>query len=84
MFRDRTSRLLLSVIALLLGAHLLVDINNASGPRTAMAAGIPDQGAQLQSLIEQMQDLNKKVDKLQGYLESGKMTVVVESKDKDK
>ena len=81
---NRSTRVLLSVIALLLGANLLVQINNSSPPRAAMAAGIPDAGAQLQGVIDQLVELNKRVDKMQSYLESGNLSVKAAKSDKDK
>lgn len=74
---DRTVRVLLAAIAFLLGANLLVNLQPG---RTAVAAGIPDSGAQAQQQIDQLVELNKKVDKLQGFLESGKLVVDVKDK----
>jgi hypothetical protein len=82
--KERSTRVLLAVIALLLGANLLVQIGTASGPKTAQAAGIPDSGAQFQSMIEQLTELNKKVDKMQAYFESGALTVKVKEPKADK
>ena len=79
--QERTTRMLLSVIALLLGANLLININNAGPARSAMAAGIPDSGAQMQAVVDQLIELNKRVDKMQGLLESGKLAVVTSTKD---
>jgi hypothetical protein len=73
--QDRTSRILLAVIAFLLGANLLSQIH--SDRKAEAAGGIPDSGAQLQAQIEQLTALNAKVDKLTGFLESGKLKVVV-------
>jgi len=74
-------RVLLAVIAFLLGADLLVNLRPA---RPAMAAGLPDSGAQQQQTIDQLSDLNKKMDRLQSFLESGKLAVEVKEKDKAK
>ena len=74
---DRSVRVLLGIITLLLGLNLLVQLNSTSGQATAMAAGIPDSGAQLQSVADHLVELNKKVDKLQTYLESGALCVKV-------
>jgi hypothetical protein len=74
---DRSTRLLLGVIAMLLGINLLVQLGSAAGPNTARAAGIPDSGQQFQSMIDQLTELNKKVDKMQAYFESGALTVKV-------
>jgi hypothetical protein len=70
----RTVHVLLAVVAFLLGANLLVSIHQ---DRTARAA-VFDPNAQLaQSQIDQLVELNKKVDRLQSFLESGKLTVKV-------
>ncbi len=71
---DRTNRILLAVIAFLLGANLLMNVHQ---DRTAVAAGLPDQGAQLQAQVDQLTQLNAKIEKLQGFLESGKLKVAV-------
>ena len=71
---DRTVRILLAVIAFLLAANLFARVHQ---DRTAQAAGLPDQGAQLQAQIEQLTQLNAKMDKLQGFLESGKLKVEI-------
>jgi hypothetical protein len=81
---DRTIRVLLAAVALLLGANLLIQFNAASAPRPAMAAGIPDSGAQMQAVVDQLADLNKKVDKLDSFLESGKLQVTVKDAKADK
>ena len=81
---DRMIRVLLSAIAALLAANLLVAINQSSGGRIAMAAGIPDQGAQLQVISDQVADLGKKVDKLDSFLEGGSLSVKIADKKSDK
>lgn len=48
-----------------------------TGQSTAMAQ-IPDQGAQLQQLIEESKALNAKMDRLITMLEGGKLKVTVE------
>ena len=72
---ERSVPFLLSVIAVLLAANLLVSINKAGDSRVAMAAGIPDSGAQLQAVVDKISDLNKEVDRLDSFLESGALTV---------
>ena len=74
---DRSVRVLLAVIAFLLGANLLVNLRPG---RIAQAAGMPDSGAQMQMQIDQLTELNKKMDRLQGFLESGKLVVDVKDK----
>lgn len=76
-------KFLLAVIAVLLAANLLVQMNRP-GARSAMAAGIPDQGSQLQQQIDQLTELNKKVDALSSFLQSGNMTVKVKNDKADK
>ena len=71
---DRTIHVLLAAIAFLLGANLLVNVHQ---DRTAVAQGLPDSGAQLQQQVDQLILLNKKVDSLQSFLESGKLTVKI-------
>jgi hypothetical protein len=73
---DRSVRILLASVAFLLGANLLVSLRPS---RTVLAAGIPDSGAQMQQQIDLLTQLNGKIDKLQGFLESGKL--VVEAKE---
>ena len=72
---DRFVRVMLGIIALLLGLNLVVAMNG--GPRSLMAAGIPDSGAQLQAVVDHLVEVEKKVDKLQVYLESGALSVKV-------
>jgi hypothetical protein len=71
----RTIQVLLAVVAFLLGANLLVSLRQDTPVR---AAAVFDPNAQLaQSQIDQLAELNKKVDRLQSFLESGKLTVKV-------
>ncbi len=79
---DRSIRLLLSVIAAVLAANLFV--RAGTQPRTAMAAGIPDSGAQMQAMVDQLKDLNKNVEGLNTYLQSGSLTVKVKDPKGDK
>ena len=69
---DRTVRILLAAVAFLLGANLFVQLHR---DQTARAAGIPDSGQQMQAQIDQLVELNKKVDKLESFLESGNLKV---------
>ncbi len=86
---DRSVRILLTIIAVLLAANLLAQWQPA-GPHTAMAAGnaatggLLDSGAQLTAIDEELQGVNKKLDKLQTYLESGALTVKVKDAKSDK
>ncbi len=81
---DRSLRVLLTAIVVLLGANLLVNMNNSPGPRSAYGAGIPDSGAQLQAVVDAINDLNKKVDKLDAFVEGGNMMVTVKKSDDSK
>jgi hypothetical protein len=74
---DRCVRVLLGIIAVLLGCNLLVQMNGSTRPQMAMGAGIPDSGAQQQAMVDHLAELGKKMDKLQTYLESGSLSVKV-------
>ena len=80
---DRSTRVLLAVIAFLLGGNLLVNMNRGGAP-AAYAAGIPDTGAQIQAVVDQVAELNKKVDKIDDFLEGGHLTVKVQDAKSDK
>jgi hypothetical protein len=80
---NRSVRVLLGTIVFLLSANLLVQMNAGSN-RTVFAAGIPDSGAQAQATIDQLMELNKKMDKLQGFLESGNLGVKVKDTKSEK
>jgi hypothetical protein len=72
---SRTIHVLLAVVAFLLGANLLVSLHQ---DRLARAAQIFDPNAGLaQAQVDQLTELNKKVDRLQSFLESGKLAVKV-------
>ncbi len=81
---DRSIRVLLTAIVALFGANLLVNMNNSAGPRTAFAAGIPDQGAQLQAITDAVNEVGKKVDKIDTFMESGNLSVKVQQPKSDK
>jgi hypothetical protein len=72
---DRSIHILLATIAFLLGANLLVQTWRDRPAMAVEPQGLPDTGAQLQKQIEELSKLNTKMDKLQAYLESGKLTV---------
>ena len=78
---QKSTRVMLALVAGLLAANLLLN-TGAAAPRPAVAAGLPDSGAQLERLIDEVTKLNKTVDTLQSFLESGKLTVKVEKTDK--
>jgi hypothetical protein len=71
---NRTIHVLLGCVAFLLGANLFVSIHQ---DRTARAAVFDPAGQQSQVVVDQLMELNKKVDKLQSFMESGKLTVKV-------
>jgi hypothetical protein len=81
---DRSIRVLLTVIVVLLGGNLLVNMNSHGGSPKAYGDGIPDTGAQIQAVVDQVTELNKKVDKIDSFLESGHMVVKVQDDKSDK
>jgi len=74
---DRGVRVLLGIIAILLGLNLLVQVSGLTGPRAAIAAGIPDSGEQLQAIVANTAETSKKLDKLIAPLEGGNLAVKV-------
>jgi hypothetical protein len=78
---EKSTRWMLGVVAALLAANLLAGAINATS-RPATAAGLPDSGAQLQQVVDEITKLNKNVEKLDAFLESGKMTVKVDKPEK--
>jgi hypothetical protein len=82
--KDRSIHVLLATIIFLLGANLLVSMNSHGGSSTAYADGIPDTGAQIQAVVDQVVELNKKVDKVDDFLESGHLMVKVQDSKTDK
>ena len=71
---SRTIHVLLAVVAFLLGANLLVNLHQ---DRAARAAVFDPVGQLAQSQVDQLTELNKKVDRIQSFLESGKLSVKV-------
>ena len=90
MLRRQSSSVLLVIIALLLGANLVIrfagdtPVTHAMGPVSAVN-GIPDSGAQFQAVVDEVKATNKRLDTLQAFLESGglKVTAKLEKDDKD-
>ena len=78
---DKSTRVLLVVIAGLLAANLVANLPG-SGVSRLQAAGLPDSGAQLERQIDELTKLNKNVERLQSFLESGKLVVKVEKTEK--
>lgn len=72
------TRLLLFLAVMLLAGHLLVWTNLTHTPQ-AMAAGLPDSGAQLQAIIDELKDTNKRLDSMQKFIESGNLKVQVKA-----
>jgi hypothetical protein len=69
----KTERLLTAVVVL----QMLILLTQWLGtPVSPAQAQIPDQGAQLNEIITQIQGSNVRLDKLIGILESGKLQVV--------
>jgi hypothetical protein len=77
MRNDRTLHMLLAAIAVLLGVNLLVTTNPERTARAAAATSFDPATNLAQAQIEQLTKLGEKVDKLQAYLESGKLAVIV-------
>jgi len=73
-FKHASPKFMLSLVALLLAANLIVQAG-VFGTRPAQAAGIPDSGAQLQAVVDELKDVNKRLDTMQHYLESGNLAV---------
>jgi hypothetical protein len=70
---------ILTVLAVLLAAQLWTTwTGGASMSSEARAAGIPDQGAQNQQMIDLLKLLNGKTEEIKGILASGKLHVVTE------
>ncbi len=70
----KTSRILYTLV--IVQAATLAYVVFAPSQPSAMAQ-IPDQGAQLQVLVDQTKEVNTKMDKIIGILEGGKMQVRV-------
>ena len=79
---DKSTRVLLVVIAGLLAANLLANLPGSGSSRLQAAGGLPDSGAQLERQIDELTKLNKNVERLQSFLESGKLVVKVEKTEK--
>lgn len=80
--QDPIIKVFLSLVVVLLGLQLLVS-SNSLAPRPVQAAGVPDTGSQFQVMIDELKDVNKRLDTLQRYMESGALTVKVKSVGKD-
>jgi hypothetical protein len=88
--RQQSIKALLVVTAVLLAANLAVHwlsdtrVSQAKEPVSAVN-GIPDSGAQIQAVVDEVRGTNKRLDALQSYLESGALTVKakIEKDDKD-
>ena len=78
---EKSTRVMLGIVAGLLAANLVVSVTGGTS-RPAVAAGLPDSGAQLQQVVDSLDKLNKSVEKLDSYLESGKLTVKLDKPEK--
>jgi hypothetical protein len=78
---EKSTRVMLGVVAALLAANLLANVVTTTS-RPAVAAGLPDSGAQLQQVVDSLEKLNKTVERLDAYLESGKLTVKLDKPEK--
>ncbi len=70
----KTSRILYTLV--IVQAATLAYVVFAPSQPTAMAQ-IPDQGAQLQAVVDQTKEVNVKLDRIIGILEGGKMQVKI-------
>jgi hypothetical protein len=72
---------LLTVVLVLQSVMLLGQWLGVPSPVTPAHAQIPDAGGQRNAMIDELRQVNAKLDKLAAYLESGKLEVrVVEPK----
>lgn len=78
---DKSTRVLLTIVAVGLVANLAANLPGSGTPK-AQAAGLPDTAAQTERIIDELSKLNKNVEKLQSFLESGKLAVKVDKTDK--
>lgn len=62
------------MVVVLVQAALIVGLMFGEARQSAMAQ-IPDQGAQLQQLVDETKQVNAKLDRLIALLESGKLQV---------
>ncbi len=79
----KTTKLLTIVIALQ-GLMLMGQWLGVPQVTSPAAAQIPDAGGQRIQMIDELKSLNGKMDKLIGYLESGKLEVKVVPADENK
>jgi hypothetical protein len=75
----QSSKLLVAV--LVLQGLMLVGQWTSQGPVTPAHAQIPDAGGQRQQMVEELRNVNQKLDKLVQILETGKVQVQVGSAD---
>lgn len=80
LWTEKATRWLGGTIACLLAANLLVSLQ--AHERRAVAAPLPDSGAQLERVVEELVKLNKSSAKIEALLESGKLVVKVEKAEK--
>jgi hypothetical protein len=78
----QSSKLLVAV--LVLQGLVLVGQWTGQGPVTPAHAQIPDAGNQRQAMLDELKNLNQKMDKLVQTLESGKVQVRVGPSDEKK
>lgn len=71
---DWTTKVLLLAAVGLLSTNLVL-MSGVTSSRVAVAAGIPDSGAQLDSILTELKSTNQHFEALQKYLESGALTV---------
>ena len=79
--QDWTLKVLLLVVVALLATNLVV-MSGLAAPRQAQAAGIPDSGAVMQAIVDEIKSTNARLDTLQKFLASGSLTVNTKPSDK--
>jgi len=79
MVQQSSLRLLLSIVALLLGANLFMQMHGSTTARavtpTSAVTGIPDSGAQFQAMVDELRGVNRRLDTLETFLEGGNLKV---------
>jgi hypothetical protein len=74
-----------SAISMILVLQVLILVNQWFGPSTSPAMGqIPDAGAQNAVIIDELKQVNSKLDKLLDVLQSGKLQVTAAKPDENK
>ena len=64
-----------SLVALGVAAIAPLYLRNSTAATQTQGAGVPDTGAQLQAVVDELKTTNQKLDTLQKLLDSGKLQV---------